>query len=143
MTPMMPRGIVRVFAMARPRRPACERDAVIAAARPDGTAAARARALARDVAQAAIEDIDRAPEDRLMLLLAPEPVSLVQLLATDAEMGASALVVRERLRRMEGRSGRRLREWEWRAEDREISSTVTAALAKRYARYLRVQKSVQ
>lgn len=140
---MTPRSVSRVFAMARPRRPASECDAVIAAARPEGTAAARARALARAIVEAAIEDIDRTPEDRLMLLLAPEPVSLVQLLATDADMGVTALVVRERLKRMEARSGQRLREWEWRTEDREIISTITAILAKRYARYLRLQKSFQ
>jgi hypothetical protein len=135
--------MLAVYAMARPRRPDAEREAVLSAPAGDGSAAQRARTLARAVVSAAVQDMDQDPGDRLVSLLMPLSVTPIARLATDPEIGTAGLIVRERMRRMEARGGRRLQEWEWCREDREIAATVTAVLAERYARLMRVKKSPQ
>ena len=86
----MPRGIVAVYAMARPRRPDAERLAVIAAGAGEGSAAQRARRLAYAAATTALQDIDADSADRVFTLLRGLTPSPVDVLATDAEIDTAA-----------------------------------------------------
>ncbi len=127
---------VRVFAMARPRRPDAERDAVREAARGQGPAKQRAAWVARRVAVAALQDIDLDPNDRIVKLLRLASGDPVDRLATDPDIDTASLILAERQRRAEARGGRRLPEREWAREDREIVQAVSARLAERYRRLL-------
>ena len=136
---MIPRAIAagRVFAMARPRRPATEAEIVRAAlAGQAGTAAQRARRLALAVAELALRDVDGDPGDRVLLLLGALDASPAAKLATDPQIDTAAMIRSERAQRMEARSWRRLPEREWNTEDRQTVAAVADTLAKRYARYL-------
>lgn len=133
---MMPRGISRVYAMARPRRPGAEKLAVRAAADGPGSAKARAQRLARAVAVRTLEEMDRQPHEQVITLLATLDPSPVAVLATDADIDTAALIRAERARRAEARGGRRLPEAEWPAEDRDVLESVRATLAERYRRHL-------
>ncbi|UUL82231.1 hypothetical protein [Sphingomonas qomolangmaensis] len=128
--------IMRVYAMARPRRPLSERDAVRAAAGVSGSVTCRATALARRVAAATIAEIDRPHAERILSLLNAMTGDPVTALATDAEIDTAALVVAARTRRLEARGGRRLPEAGWANEDREIAAEVAHVLARRYRAHL-------
>ena len=129
--------IGRVYAMARPGRPAAEREAVrAAAAAMTGSAAQRARRLAREVAEQALADIDGSPAERVILLLNAFDPSPLARLALDDEIDTGAIIRAERSRRMEQRRWRRLPEAEWAAEDRDIIDCAAQQLAKRYQRHL-------
>lgn len=138
-----PRGITRVFAMARPRRPESERLAVLAAASGDGSAQCRAARLARAVT-AYLGEVERtAPDDvtaiarRLAVRLAPSPV---EILATDPMIDTGALIRRERVARFEARECRQASPAEWEAETRVLLAAAEATLAERYARILRAAR---
>lgn len=133
---MMPRGISRVFAMARPRRPEQERLAVLEGANGRGTASQRAARLAADVTALAIEEVDISPDDRVLSLLRDLAPTPARTLATDPTIDTAGLILAERTRRLASRSGRRLPEREWTQEDREIATAVTAVLMRRYRRIL-------
>jgi hypothetical protein len=133
----MPRGIVAVYAMARPRRPEAERAAVIAAAaETGGTVAQRAALLAKRVATAVLADIDAEPDDRVLTILRQMQATPIDVLATDPDIDTAALVLAERLRSLTARAGRRLPEREWAAEDRTIVAVIANRLARRYRRHL-------
>lgn len=131
-----PRGLQSVYAMARPRRPAAERAAVIAAAGRQGSAAQRAARLAETVARAALADIDGDPADRVIAALRSIEPTPVDILATDAEIDTASLIVAERVRRMQCRGGRRLAERAWPADDDETVRAVAETLARRYRKQL-------
>lgn len=134
---MLPRGIVRVYAMARPRRPDAEGLAVReAVADWRGSAASRSRRLAIAVAKAAMADIDVAPEQRLLAMLARLVPSPVSRLATDPAIDTAAFIRAARAAALEAHGWRRLTDGEWREVDRTILDAMTARLAKRYARHL-------
>ena len=123
--------------MARPRRPASERECVRAAAADvPGTAARRAAIVAERVAAATLCFIDGAPGDRVSALLRRMAHCPIETLATDADIDTAGLVSIERIRRLEARGGRRLLERDWPAEDRAIGAAVTKLLARRYRGYL-------
>lgn len=129
--------VSRVYAMARPARPAVEGELVRAAlANQPGTAARRARSLAATVARQALAAIDGDPADRALLLLDALVCSPAARLALDEAIDTAALVRAERARRAEARGWRRLSDAQGCAEDREIVAAVTAALTKRYSRHL-------
>lgn len=133
----MPRAISTVFAMARPGRPAAEREAVLeAAAQMTGSHAQRARRLAHAVAQLTLREIDGPAVDRVLLLLRTLDATPAAVLATDPEIDTAAMIRAERIRRLEAAGGRRSLPAEWPAEDRELLRIVTDQLAKRYARHL-------
>lgn len=132
---------LRVFAMARPARPMAERDAVRAAAPCHGSARARARWVASAVARAAIAAVDRDPLDGLADLLRPRTASPIDQLATNADYGATRLVIAYRSQRVVDRGGQRPREIEWLLEDRMAAASIEAALAERYRRFLRTENS--
>jgi len=132
-----PRGLIGpVFAMSRPRRPAAERDAVIAAAGPTGSAAQRARRVAQAVALAAIADVDRDPAERILALLRDLSPTPVDVLATAPEMGTAQMILSERVQRLRNRGGRRLSERAQDSEDKEIIAAVASVLSERYRRLL-------
>lgn len=135
------RGLVGpVMAMARPRRPEAEREAVReAVAGSTGSAIERARRLAHAVASAALADIDRDPADHVIVLLRGLSPSPVDRLSTSAEIDTSGLIVAERLRRLRARGGRRLSERETEAEDAEVLGAVAATLSRRYRKILSAQ----
>lgn len=138
--------ISRVFAMARPGRPAVERATVIAAARqlaPGMSARRAAELIARRVAAAVVRDIETADSDNLILqldqlasILTPGPVTT---LATCPDIDSAALVRRHRLAAFEARGCRHLRETEWAAERAGLIQALTATLTQRYARHLRAR----
>lgn len=127
---------MRVYAMARPRRPMGEAALVRAAADASGSALERARRVATLVTAAAMQDVDREPEAEiigLLLTLNPNPILS---LATDPEIDTAALIRDERAHRTACRGGRRLREREWPSEDRAVAQVVADKLAERYRRHL-------
>lgn len=128
----LPRGIVAVYAMARPRRPAVERDLVRQAAGRAGGAAERAVRLARRVAAATMLEMDAEETDRVLQLLRAIAADPMTRLASDPEIDTAALIRSEREKRAAGRGGRRLRERDWPAEDREILAAVSDTLSRRY-----------
>lgn len=129
----IPRAICTVFAMARPGRPAIEREAVLeAAAQMTGSHAQRARRLAHAVAQLTLREIDGPAADRVLLLLRTLDATPAAVLATDPEIDTAGMIRAERIRRLEATGGRRSLP----AEDRELLRTITDQLAKRYARHL-------
>ena len=134
----MPRGVLRVYAMARPRRPAAEREAVRAAADGRGSAAQRASRLADRVAAAALSYVDADPADRLLEIVRADK-SPIDTLATDAEIDTASLIVAERKRRLECRGGQHLPERQWLIEDRATVAAVASQLAERYRRHLRAK----
>ena len=121
-----------MFAMARPRRPEVERAAVVEAAAGAGTVTARAARLARAVAAAALAQVDLLPDDEIIGLLRALDPSPVARLALDPAVDTAALIIVERVRRLEARGGRRLAEREWRDEDQAILAAVATILARRY-----------
>lgn len=135
----MPRGIVAVYSMARPRRPAIEKHAVLAAAGTDGSMSRRATRLADRVARAALEYVDADPADRLLAILHGEDRAPIDTLATDAEIDTASLIVAERMRRLEARGGQHLPERQWLVEDRATVKAVADILAERYRRFFRSQ----
>ena len=133
----MPRSIRAVYAMARPRRPDTEREAVReAAARQSGSCAQRARRIAGAVAVLALRELDGTPADRVLLLLGTLEASPLLTLAVDPEVDTAAAIRVERAMRMEARRWRRPTPAEWDADDRALLAAVTERLAKRYARHL-------
>lgn len=132
---MTPRGIgSRIYAMARPRRPAIECQLVRAAAPTSGSVAQRATAVARAVAAEALVAIDETePVVSILRALATDPVST---LARDPSIDTGATIRIERARRADARGGRRLPEAEWQGEDREILKMLRDTLARRYRAHL-------
>lgn len=130
----------RVFAMARPRRPASEREALFAAAGESGSARARAARVARQVvaylAAADGEDPSDVPAlaRRLAAQLSPTPIDT---LATSADADTAALIRSRRLAAFEARECHQLGPDAWAAETRKIMREVEAILSRRYARLLR------
>jgi len=136
---MMPRGIIAVFAMARPGRPAEEARLVRQAAADGGTAVARAARVAHRVAAltlVAVDEVGEEPVVAILRMLANDPAVI---LARDPSIDTAALIRIERARRCDARGGRRLPEREWEREDRETLRSVEAALTRRYRRYLSTQ----
>lgn len=128
--------ITRIYAMARPARPAAERELVWEGAGSAGSIAERAGRLARLVATAAMAEIDQDDGDRVISLLrqiAPTPVDR---LATNPEFSTGALIVKERMRRLEARGGKHLPPTQWQEEDRQVVVAVAATLSRRYRTYL-------
>jgi hypothetical protein len=133
---MMPRGIIGVFAMGRPRRPAEEAHLVRQAAADGGTAIARAARVAHRVAAltlVAVDEVGEEPVVKILRMLANDPTTI---LARDPSIDTAALIRIERARRCEARGGRRLPERDWEREDRETLKYVAVALTRRYRRYL-------
>ncbi|WP_126172854.1 hypothetical protein [Altericroceibacterium xinjiangense] len=128
--------MLRVYAMARPRRPALERVAVIEAAGDRGSASCRATRLAETVAAEAMRRIDADPAEAMIAALRLLDPSAVDILAADAEIDTASLIVAERVKRLEARGGQRLPEREWRHEDRATVEAVASVLARRYRKYL-------
>lgn len=135
----MPRGLIAVYAMARPRRPVVERQAVLAAAIGKGSQSQRAAQLADRVAVAALKYVDADPADRLANMLRDRDRTPVSILATDAEIDTASLIIAERVRRLESRGGQLLQERHWTAENRATVAAVAAQLTERYRRFLRTQ----
>lgn len=124
--------------MARPRRPAAERDAVRALALPNLSARCNAGRIARGVVAAFLADLarDDAMERALFDVqhrLEPDPLHS---LATMAEGGVGERFRRERMARFEGRDCRQLSPTDWQAETESIAATVTTYLARRYRDFL-------
>ena len=133
---------MRVFAMARPKRPARERELVICAAGVDGRVSDRARRLAGRVAAEALADLDTAPSDRIISTLRGlDPSPSIQL-AVDRDVDTAALIRAERQRRLESRLYRRLSPAEADAEDLSILEAVANKLNNRYARILRDSRNI-
>ena len=128
--------MLRVFAMARPSRPASERALVLEAASSSGTAAERAARLAKAVAATALDEIDREDAERVIGLLRQLAPTAVDQLATAPEFATAEMIVRERVRRLEARGGKRLSPPNWADEDREVLRAVVATLSRRYRTYL-------
>lgn len=127
----------RVFAMARPRRPACERVAVIAAAAalaPGASARAKAKAVASAVITELLEDAERCdPFDRAMFearqAIAHDPVVAI---VADAQIDLAGMLRRERLIEFEARGCVQLGPAEWERETLAICARLTARLEARY-----------
>lgn len=133
---MMPKGVSRVFAMARPSRPPIEAALVReAAAQLGGCASVKARQLAEAVTRTAIEEIDM--QEGLVSLLKALGASPVDRLATDEEIDTGSMIIRERVERLSARFGKRLHESAWAAEDAAIMKAIVPQLARRYVRYLK------
>lgn len=127
---------MRIFAMARPARPAAERDLVWEAAGTVGPIAERAGRLARLVASAAMDDIDRDDSDRVIGLLRQLAPSPVDRLATSPEFSTGVLVMKERVRRLEARGGKHLPPAAWAEDNRQVLSAVASTLTRRYRTFL-------
>lgn len=130
--------VSRPFAMARPARPRAERLLVVEAAGRSGTIVERATRLARAVATTAMGAIDRDEADRVIELLRQLAPTSVDELASGPDFATGDLILRERVRRLEARGGKRLRAEQWAEEDREVLEVVVATLARRYRNYLSV-----
>ena len=128
--------ILRVFSMARPSRPASERALVVEAASASGTAVERATRLAKAVAAIALDEIDREDAERVIGLLRQLAPTAVDQLATAPEFATAEMIVRQRVRRLEARGGKRLSQPQWADEDREVLKAVVATLSRRYRTYL-------
>lgn len=127
----------RVYAMARPCRPASERAAVReAVAGTHGSNAQRAARLAGTVAQASLQNLDGDAAGRLLSLLAMLGSSATAQLIADPDIDTAAAFRAERAARAEARGWRRLSEIEADEEDRQILASVTDLLRKRYVRAL-------
>lgn len=88
------------------------------------------------VAELTLQDVDGSAGDKVLLLLRSLDAAPAAILATDPDIDTAAMIRRERVCRLEAAGGRRSLPGEWPAEDRELLRTVTAQLAKRYARHL-------
>ncbi|MBZ9650328.1 hypothetical protein K9B33_22615 [Sphingobium sp. 3R8] len=113
-----------------------ERLLVWEAAGSEGSIAERAARLARSVAAAAMAEIDQDEGDRVIALLRQLAPSFVDRLATDPEFSTGALIVKERVRRLEARGGKHLPQSEWCEENRQVLHAVAATLARRYRTFL-------
>ncbi len=128
--------MLRVFAMARPSRPLGERDLVSTADSGAGTVSERASRLALSVANASMADIDRDDADRVIGMLRALAPTAIDRLANDPEFGTGALIVRERLKRLEARGGKHLHPSDWKDDDRAVIKAVASTLSRRYRSYL-------
>lgn len=127
-----------VMAMARPRRPAAERDAVRALANPSLSARRNADLIAGRVVRAYLADLERDdPMARALFdvqqRLEPDPAHA---LATARDSGASERFVRERTARFEARGCRQLALADWESETAEIAKAVRAYLSRRFRDHL-------
>ena len=127
---------MRVYAMARPRRPVAEREAVLAAAGEIGSAKCLAERLARAVAAKAMEFVDADPADRMIALLGGESDDPVRTLAHDPEIDTIGLILAERKKRLECLGGQWPSERQWAAENRRTLEAIAATLAQRYRRMI-------
>lgn len=133
------RSPIRVYAMARPSRPPMEAALVAAATgHMQGSARSRARWLARQVASAALRDVDaddvQSQLARLGLNLGASPV---EMLALHPDIDTARLIQDERARRLQQRGYRHLPEREWETENQAIIDAVAAILCGRYERHMR------
>lgn len=138
----MPRGIVAVYAMARPARPERERELVRElTAGMGGTARARATRAARLVAAEAVAFLAADPDDVTdrVLLLARASLSRTPayLLATCPEIDTAAIVLGARTRRFQARGGRQIGPDAWARETEEVVAETSTLLAERFRRHLR------
>lgn len=127
-----------VCAMARPRRPAAERDAVRGLASPTLSARRNADLIARKVVRAYLADLERDdPMARALFdvqqRLEPDPAHT---LATAHDSAASERFVRERKARFEARGCRQLSRSDWERETAKIATVVRAYLSRRFRDHL-------
>lgn len=120
--------------MARPRRPAAERDAVRALANPNLSARRNAELIAGRVVRAYLADLARDDAMARALFdvqqrLDPDPAHT---LATAPDSAATERFMRERKVRFEARGCRQLSSEDWERETGEIAAIVCAYLARRY-----------
>lgn len=129
----------RVFAMARPARPAIERD-LVQAAEPTfrrASKSATAAAIARAVASDCIAFLEDDPLSTALEKLQPRPAaSPIVTLARCADTDTTALVTASRTRRFVARNCQELGPTRRNAETAEILVEVSAILAERYRRLL-------
>lgn len=138
-----PRGVVRVFAMARPARSGLEAMLVRAAACEQGAACSVRKAavqLAAAVAVLAIEDVRAAEDDldsNLALALARFETPALFRLATEPCLDIAAVVRKQAVWQFEARGFRHLPEKEWRSADADLRNAVAARLVERFRKILK------
>jgi len=131
--------ILRVFAMARPRRPCAESAAVIAASGRTGSARQRGARVAQAVTEliARLERIDPSDPEalatRLAAKLSPSPI---EYLALDPEINVLGMLFAARLGSFEARECRQISDHAWQIETSKILARVEKTLAARYARLI-------
>lgn len=139
----IPRGVVRVLAMARPGRSGIEAALVRAAACEQGAACSVRKAavqLAAAVAVLAIEDVRAAEEDldsNLALALARFETPALFRLATEPSLDIAAVVRDQAARQFEARGFRHLPANEWQSADVELRDAVAAKLVERFRKSLK------
>lgn len=133
------RGIVRVFNMARPRRPARELD-LVERAFADMPAGLSLRTKSAHLARRVVEELmARAscddPFDRALaaLLLAVDADPALELALSEA-FGFQGELSRERMARFEARGCRQLASHQWDMETAEIREVLCRRLAARFRR---------
>lgn len=139
---MKPRAVIGpVLAMARPRLPIAEVDAVKAAAAQISAGRSTqctARSIAKRVTADLLTFLDDDPVDaalsKLRALTDPSPFSV---LARCPEINTYALFRDRRMARIAARECRQLGVEAWKAETRDVAAEVEDQLAGRYAKLLR------
>lgn len=138
---MIPKAIRSpVMAMARPRRPASEREAVrgIAKGMADLSAVEAARQIAKAVVSAYLADMARTDDLERALanarqVMDPDPAHD---LATAFDSAVAVKFAKERLHRFEARGCQQLGPNEWQRETRAIAAMAEKYLARRYRDFL-------
>lgn len=139
----IPRGVVRVLAMARPGRNGIEAALVRAASQEQGTACSARKAakqLAAAVAGIAIEDVRAGGDDlesNIALVIARFETPALFRLATDPALDIAAVVRSQAWRQFEARGCRHLPASKWQSADEELRQAVAAKLVERFRKSLK------